>query len=97
MASPLETAPDDWLRQLRRKNEEAGDKAADQKEKKKTHRKKPNQHRPGSMKWLAPLVYVVLMLPLSDEHLGALLWWSEPGAAEAVVQHAILHECRRRA
>ncbi|CAE7903882.1 unnamed protein product [Symbiodinium sp. KB8] len=49
------------------------------------------------MKWLAPLVYVVLMLPLSDEHLGALLWWSEPGAAEAVVQHAILHECRRRA
>ncbi|OLP97830.1 hypothetical protein AK812_SmicGene19770 [Symbiodinium microadriaticum] len=61
------------------------------------------------MKWLALLLYVVLVLRLSnvadlrllpltpvlrfplvevEEHLEALLWWSEPGTAEAVVQHA---------
>ena len=64
-------------------------------------------HRAGSMKWLALLLYVVLVLRLSnvadlrllpltpllrfplvevEEHLEALLWWSEPGTAEAVVQ-----------
>ena len=73
-------------------------------------------HRAGSMKWLALLLYVVLVLRLSnvadlrllpltpvlrfplvevEEHLEALLWWSEPGTAEAVVQHAIVTECRQ--
>ena len=71
-------------------------------------------HRAGSMKWLALLLYVVLVLRLSnvvrllpltpllrfplvevEEHLEALLWWSEPGTAEAVVQHAIATECRQ--
>ena len=73
-------------------------------------------HRAGSMKWLALLLYVVLVLrlrnvadlrflPLTpllrfplvevEEHLEALLWWSEPGTAEAVVQHAIVTECRQ--
>ena len=68
------------------------------------------------MKWLALLLYVVLVLRLSnvadlrllpltpllrfplvevEEHLEALLWWSEPGTAEAVVQHAIVTECRQ--
>ena len=73
-------------------------------------------HRAGSMKWLALLLYVVLVLRLSnvadlrllpltpllrfplvevEEHLEALLWWSVPGTAEAVVQHAIVTECRQ--
>ncbi|OLP97742.1 hypothetical protein AK812_SmicGene19885 [Symbiodinium microadriaticum] len=68
------------------------------------------------MKWLALLLYVVLVLRLSnvadlrllpltpllrfplvevEEHLEALLCWSEPETAEAVVQHAIVTECRQ--
>ena len=62
------------------------------------------------MKWLALLVYVVLVLRLSnvadlrllplplvgvEEHLEALLWWSEPETTEAAVQHAIVRECRQ--
>ena len=39
----------------------------------------------------------LLRFPLVEveEHLEALLWWSEPGTAEAVVQHAIVTECRQ--